>query len=67
MTAAKALSWLWALLGEGLQQGFRTHPAVAAALEALSASVLAGDVTPTVACRRLLELYRSAGTRFIRG
>ena len=59
--ARQAVSWLWTLIGEALQDGFRRHPAVAAALDGLTQQVTAGQITPAAACRQLMELYRSAG------
>ena len=56
--ARQAVSWLWTLIGEALQDGFRNHPAVAAALDSVTASVVAGESTPTAACQRLMRLYR---------
>jgi LAO/AO transport system kinase len=58
--ARQAVSWLWTLIGEALQDGFRSHPAVAAALEGVTASVVAGEITPTAACQQLMKLYRPA-------
>ena len=59
--ARQAVSWLWTLIGDALQQGFRTHPAVAAAMDEVTQAVIAGRLTPAVACRQLLRLYRPAG------
>ncbi|MDD3650615.1 methylmalonyl Co-A mutase-associated GTPase MeaB [Immundisolibacter sp.] len=58
--ARQAVSWLWTLIDEALLDGFRHHPAVAAALDGLTQQVTAGEITPAAACRRLLELYRPA-------
>jgi LAO/AO transport system kinase len=59
--AHQAVNWLWMLIGEALQQGFRSHPAVAAAVDELTQAVIDGSLTPTAACQRLLNLYRPAG------
>jgi hypothetical protein len=48
---------LWTLLDEGLQRGFRQHPAVARALPRLEAEVAARKTSPGAAARELLELY----------
>ncbi len=48
------LNWMWSLIESGLQQHFRTHPAVHAALPQLSASVAAGHTTPGAAAQKLL-------------
>jgi LAO/AO transport system kinase len=59
--AHQAVNWLWMLIGEALQQGFRSHPAVAAAVDELTQAVIDGSLTPTAACQRLMSLYRAAG------
>ena len=59
--AHQALSWLWTLIGDALQQGFRSHPAVAAAMDEVTQAVIAGRLTPAAACRQLMRLYRPAG------
>ncbi len=59
--ARQAVSWLWTLIGDALQQGFRDHPAVAAAMDEVTQAVIAGRLTPAAACRQLLRLYRPAG------
>jgi LAO/AO transport system kinase len=58
--AHQALSWLWTLVGDALQQGFRGHPAVAAAMDEVTQAVIAGRLTPAAACRQLMRLYRPA-------
>jgi LAO/AO transport system kinase len=57
--ARQAVTWLWTLIGEALQQDFRTNPAVAAALDGVLDEVVAGHLTPTAASRRLLELHHA--------
>lgn len=52
----QSLSWMWALIESGLQERFRGHPGVRAAMPDLSAAVESGSVSPTVAAHRLLEL-----------
>jgi LAO/AO transport system kinase len=49
-------AWMWALIDAGLVQRFKGHPAVRAALPALTGEVLAGRVAASVAARRLLDL-----------
>jgi LAO/AO transport system kinase len=49
--------WMWALIDAGLKQRFRAHAAVHKALPALSQEVIAGRVLPSVAARRLLDLF----------
>ena len=50
-------AWMWALIDAGLQQGFKSHPAVRQALPALTREVHAGRVAASVAARRLLDLF----------
>jgi LAO/AO transport system kinase len=49
-------AWMWERIDAGLRQRFRAHPAVQAALPALSEEVRAGRVAASVAARRLLDL-----------
>jgi LAO/AO transport system kinase len=49
-------TWMWERIGAGLQQRFRRHPAVGAALAGADADVQAGRVAPSVAARHLLAL-----------
>jgi LAO/AO transport system kinase len=49
-------AWMWERISAGLQQRFRHHAAVQAALPAASAEVRAGRVAPSVAARHLLAL-----------
>ena len=50
-------AWMDALIGAGLRQRFKAHPAVRAALPELNDAVHAGRVAPSVAARRLLDLF----------
>jgi LAO/AO transport system kinase len=50
-------NWLWALIDAGLKQRFKTHPAVRAALPTVTGDVHAGRLAPSVAARRLLDLF----------
>ncbi|HQC99691.1 MAG TPA: methylmalonyl Co-A mutase-associated GTPase MeaB [Aquabacterium sp.] len=50
-------AWLWALIDAGLKQRFKAHPAVRAALPILTGDVHAGRAAPSVAARRLLDLF----------
>jgi len=54
----QARAWLWTLLDEGLQTGFRSSPAVARALPRLEAEVAARKTSPGAAARELLALYQ---------
>jgi LAO/AO transport system kinase len=48
---------MWERIEAALQQRFRTHPQVRAALPALTDDVRAGRVAASVAARRLLDLF----------
>ena len=50
-------NWLWALIDAGLKQRFKSHPAVRAALPPTTGDVHAGRTAPSVAARRLLDLF----------
>jgi LAO/AO transport system kinase len=54
---AQDQAWMWERIDAGLKQRFRQHPAVRAALGALTDDVLAGRVAASVAARRLLDLF----------
>jgi LAO/AO transport system kinase len=49
-------AWMWERISAGLQQRFRRHAAVQAALPQASADVRAGRIAPSVAARQLLAL-----------
>jgi len=53
-------AWMWERISAGLQQRFRQHAAVQAALPQASADVRAGRVAPSVAARQLLALLDTA-------
>ena len=53
-------AWMWERISTGLQQRFRQHAAVQAALPQASADVRAGRTAPSVAARQLLALLDSA-------
>ncbi len=52
---AQAVAWMWALIESGLKARFNAHPAVRAALGALSEAVERGDTTPGAAAGELLR------------
>jgi LAO/AO transport system kinase len=52
-------AWMWERISTGLQQRFRQHAAVQAALPQASADVRAGRIAPSVAARQLLALLDS--------
>jgi LAO/AO transport system kinase len=53
---AQDQAWMWDRIHAGLQQRFRAHPAVRAALPQIVGEVQAGRLAPSVAARRLLDL-----------
>jgi LAO/AO transport system kinase len=48
---------MWERIDAGLKQRFKAHPAVHAALPALTREVHAGQLAASVAARRLLDLF----------
>ena len=50
-------AWMDSLISAGLSHRFKVHPAVRAALPALTDAVRSGAVAPSVAARRLLDLF----------
>ena len=50
----QALNWMWNMIESGLHYLFRSHPAVHAALPALSLDVAEGRATPGAAAKQLL-------------
>ena len=55
----QAARWLWRELQAGLEETFRHHPGVAAALPETEAAVAEGRLTPAAAAERLLALFRT--------
>ena len=49
-------AWMWERIGAGLQQRFKAHPGVRAALPAITEDVRSGRLAASVAARRLLDL-----------
>ncbi len=49
-------AWMWERIEAGLRQRFHQHPAVRAALPAITQEVRAGRLAASVAARRLLDL-----------
>jgi len=52
------LGWMWSLVEEELKRSFRAHPRVAELLPELEKKILAGELTPTLAATRLLEVFK---------
>ena len=55
----QALNWMWNMIESGLHYLFRSHPAVHAALPALSKSVAEGRSTPGAAAQKLLAYLKT--------
>ena len=51
----QALAWMWQRIEAGLKAAFHQHPQVAAQLPQLTQQVLAAQLDPSVAARRLLQ------------
>ena len=49
--------WTRQLVRDGLEHALRTHPGVKAAAPDLEAQVLAGELTPALAARQLLDAF----------
>jgi LAO/AO transport system kinase len=56
--SVQARAWLWTLVEEGLQAGFRAQPGMAKAIARLEAEVAARKTSPGAAARELLDLHR---------
>jgi LAO/AO transport system kinase len=51
----QALSWMWSMIENGLQQQFHAHPVVQRELPALINGVENGTITPAAAAQKLLK------------
>jgi LAO/AO transport system kinase len=49
--------WTWQLVRDGLEHRLKAHPAVRSLAPDLEKSVLAGELTPALAARQLLETF----------
>ncbi|SHG85402.1 methylmalonyl Co-A mutase-associated GTPase MeaB [Geodermatophilus nigrescens] len=54
---AQQVRWTWQMVRDGLEHRLRAHPAVRAQTPGLEEAVLAGELTPALAARRLLETF----------
>jgi LAO/AO transport system kinase len=54
---AQQVRWLWQMVRDGLEHQLRAHPAVRAATPELEAAVLAGELTPALAARQVLDTF----------
>ena len=55
----QAKSWMYAEINDALGRRFRANETVRAQLEAVEAAVASGDLPPTTAALRLLDLFQS--------
>ena len=55
--AAQARDWLWSDVTDNLVDAFRSDPQVREQLSSLEAATSAGQIPPTVAARKLLEIF----------
>lgn len=55
--AAQARDWLWSDVSDNLVDAFRSDPLVREQLSSLEAATSAGQMPPTVAARKLLEIF----------
>jgi LAO/AO transport system kinase len=53
----QTLAWLWERIDAGLQQRFRVHPAIQAALPDMAEAVRDGRLPASVAARKLLDQF----------
>jgi LAO/AO transport system kinase len=49
--------WTWGMVRDGLEHRLQAHPAVRALAPELEKAVLAGELTPALAARQLLETF----------
>jgi LAO/AO transport system kinase len=54
---AQQVRWTWQLVRDGLEHRLREHPAVRSSAPELEKAVLAGELTPALAARQLLETF----------
>jgi LAO/AO transport system kinase len=56
---SQQVRWTWQLVRDGLEHRLRAHPAVRSTAPELEKAVLAGELTPALAARQLLETFLS--------
>jgi LAO/AO transport system kinase len=54
---AQQVRWTWQLVRDGLESALRHHPRVRAEAPDLEKAVLAGELTPALAARQLLQTF----------
>jgi LAO/AO transport system kinase len=57
---AQLVRWTWQLVRDSLEHRLRTHPGVRAAAPDLEKAILAGEQTPALAARQILETFLAA-------
>ncbi len=57
---SQQVRWTWQLVRDGLEHQLRQHPGVRASTPELEKAVLAGELTPALAARQLLQTFRDA-------
>ncbi|MGY2129965.1 methylmalonyl Co-A mutase-associated GTPase MeaB [Blastococcus sp. SYSU DS0617] len=56
---SQQVRWTWQLVRDGLEHALRSHPGVRSAAPELEKAVLAGELTPALAARQILETFSS--------
>ena len=54
--------WTWQLVRDGLEHRLRAHPGVKSLASDLEKAVLAGELTPALAARQILDTFLAAET-----
>src|SRR3954452_17880951 len=57
---SQQVRWTWQLVRDGLEHRLRTHPQVRAVAPDLEKAVLAGELTPALAARQVLDTFLEA-------
>ena len=57
---AQQVRWTWQMVRDGLEHSLRAHPGVRAAVPDLEKQVLAGELTPALAAREILQTFLGA-------
>ena len=54
------MRWTWQLVRDALEHALRSHPGVKASAPELEKQVLAGELTPALAARQILDTFLAA-------
>jgi LAO/AO transport system kinase len=57
---SQQVRWTWQLVRDGLEHALRSHPGVRELVPQLEKAVLAGDLTPALAARQVLQAFLAA-------